>query len=238
MRSSYHGGFSRGVDGRFGACSRHSAAGTVAPDGCNVQPVSRRVNSFLKRALDIVCSIFGLLLLSWVIALAWSVSAWQSGGNGFFIQKRVGRHGRQFSLFKIKTMYDDRHGTRSPVTTGGMELLPAGAWMRRHRIDELPQLLHVLLGQMSLVGPRPDVPGYADRLHGEERLILRLRPGITGPATLKFRDEEQLLAMSGDPVRYNDEVIWPEKVRLNLAYYYANNLLTDIGYVLRTLTGT
>jgi lipopolysaccharide/colanic/teichoic acid biosynthesis glycosyltransferase len=112
-----------------------------------------------------------------------------------------------------------------------------GRFFRRTKLDELPQLINVLLGQMSFVGPRPDVPGFADQLNGADRLILAIRPGITGPATLAFRDEEVLLAAQADPERYNREVIYPEKVRLNRIYIEQYNLRKDLTYLIQTVVG-
>ena len=130
------------------------------------------------------------------------------------------------------------HNDGHPVTVAGdPRILPLGARLRKYKLDELPELWNVLVGDMSLVGPRPDVPGYADRLQGDDREILRLRPGITGPATLKYRNEEQLLSTVDDPVLYNDEVIFPDKVRINRYYLHHYSFLMDIRIILATLSG-
>jgi lipopolysaccharide/colanic/teichoic acid biosynthesis glycosyltransferase len=127
----------------------------------------------------------------------------------------------------------ERHGTITTSTDS--RITPIGRWLRRYKLDEFPQLWNVLIGKMSFVGPRPDVPGYADRLEGAARTILELRPGITGPASLYFRNEEDLLATSKDPREYNDTVIWPRKVELNLAYAENWSFWKDIGYILITV---
>jgi hypothetical protein len=125
---------------------------------------------------------------------------------------------------------------RSPPIVNDPRITRIGRLLRKTKLDELPQLVHVLFGQMSFVGPRPDVPGYADKLKGEDRVILSVRPGITGPATLKYRDEEALLAAQDDPERYNNEVLWPDKVRLNRQYVQNWSFWTDIRLILKTLT--
>jgi lipopolysaccharide/colanic/teichoic acid biosynthesis glycosyltransferase len=151
-----------------------------------------------------------------------------------FVQERIGREGRPFRLFKIKTMVNHRGGT-TVTTASDARITRSGAFFRRTKIDELPQLINVLFGQMSLVGPRPDVPGFADQLTGEDREILQLRPGITGPASLKYRDEEALLAKQSDPEAYNREVIWPDKVAINRDYLHQWSLGHDIALLLATV---
>ena len=189
----------------------------------------------LKRGFDVFGAAVGLALTLWLIALAWLAATVDTRANGFFSQRRVGRNGRVFRVIKIRTM---RVGTGlgTTVTTGhDPRITPLGRFFRRAKIDELPQLINVLLGQMSFVGPRPDVPGYADALEGEDRVILTIRPGITGPATLKYRDEETLLAGVDDPERYNREVIFPDKVRINREYVQQWSLRKDLGYIWRTV---
>ena len=129
------------------------------------------------------------------------------------------------------------HGGSSVSVAGESRITPLGAKLRKYKLDELPELWNVLIGDMSFVGPRPDVPGYADMLEGEDRLILKLRPGITGPASLKYRNEEEILAQVDDPQRYNDEVIYPDKVRINLDYYHHHSLAGDIKLIMETIYG-
>ena len=127
------------------------------------------------------------------------------------------------------------HGGSSVSVAGESRITPLGAKLRKYKLDELPELWNVLVGDMSFVGPRPDVPGYADKLVGEDRVILKLRPGITGPASLKYRNEEELLAGVDDPQTYNDTVIFPDKVRINKEYYYNWSFRKDIRYVFQTI---
>lgn len=190
----------------------------------------------MKRSFDIVVSFLILLLFFWIIFFAWCVAALETKSNGFFIQKRVGRQGKIFGVIKIKTMYNTKNRIRSSITAAHTsEITKSGNWMRRLKIDELPQLWNVLIGDMSFVGPRPDVPGYADLLEGESRKILELRPGITGPASLKYKNEQELLMQVDDSKKYNDEIIWPDKVKINLDYYHSQNLWSDLVYLYKTV---
>lgn len=188
-----------------------------------------------KRLFDIVCSLLGLLFL-WplLVLIAAAIRVKMPDGPILFRQQRVGRYGRFFTLVKFRTMRVG-HGGSSVSVAGERRITPLGAWLREYKLDELPELWNVLKGDMSFVGPRPDVPGYADRLKGRDRDILLLRPGITGPATLKYRNEEQLLAAQPNPQRYNDEVIYPDKVRLNMEYLYNHSLWSDIRIIIKTL---
>ncbi len=190
----------------------------------------------LKRFFDLVVSLLLLTPLLPVILLsAWAASR-ATGASGFFFQERVGRDGRTFRVVKLRTM---RPVAGSTVTSlGDPRITSFGRLLRASKLDELPQLFNVLAGQMSLVGPRPDVPGFADLLSDEERLILSIRPGITGPATLKYRNEEKLLASVADPERYNREVIYPDKVRLNLDYVRHWSFTMDLVYLWRTIFPT
>jgi lipopolysaccharide/colanic/teichoic acid biosynthesis glycosyltransferase len=153
------------------------------------------------------------------------------------VQSRIGRHGKPFDVYKIRTMKSDAGHATLVTTRDDPRITRSGRFFRRTKIDELPQLYNVLIGEMSLVGPRPDVAGFADRLDGEARAILELRPGITGPATLAYRDEESLLAAVADPETYNREVVFPDKVRINLDYIRNYSLAGDVRCILRTLFG-
>lgn len=186
----------------------------------------------LKRALDVVVAMAGLVMSAPVMAVAWVAATVDTRQNGLFRQSRVGLGGTTFDVLKIRTM---RGGEGTTVTTANnARITRLGAVLRKLKIDELPQLVNVLRGEMSLVGPRPDVPGFADALTGSDRIILSVRPGITGPAALAFRHEETLLASVADPEAYNRDVIWPEKVRINREYVENWSLATD----LRCLVGT
>ena len=192
---------------------------------------------FLKRTFDIVTSSVGLLLSWWVIIFAWMVASFETRSNGFFVQKRIGKDGRDFRVIKIKTMAHRQEYNSTITTVDDARITKSGMFFRRTKIDELPQLWNVLLGDMSVVGPRPDVPGYADRLQGDDRLVLSVRPGITGPATLKYRDEETLLSMQDDPAEYNDQVIFPDKVKINREYVQHYSFLKDLNYIWKTVLG-
>lgn len=191
----------------------------------------------IKRCFDFTLALLGLIFFSWLIILCWLIASVETRSNGFFVQQRIGRHGKPFKLIKIKTMKNSK-GPRSSITAQcAAEITRTGAFFRRFKLDELPQLIHVVFGQMSLVGPRPDVAGYADQLQGNDRLMLELRPGITGPASIKYRNEEYLLSTQANPKLYNDTVIWPDKVKINIDYYKHYSLLADFKYLKQTLLG-
>jgi lipopolysaccharide/colanic/teichoic acid biosynthesis glycosyltransferase len=189
---------------------------------------------FLKRTFDLSLGILGLTVLSPLILGGWIAATMSSGKNGFFLQNRVGRNGKLFKVIKLRTMREIAGFTTTTTTERDPRITRVGQFLRVSKLDELPQLINVVLGQMSFVGPRPDVPGYADCLQGPARAILNLRPGITGPATLEFRDEQRLLADQADPEAYNQQVIWPRKVELNLQYIREYSFGKDIGYILQT----
>jgi len=192
---------------------------------------------YLKRTFDVVISLCGILATFWLMAIAWVVATLETRSNGLFMQKRIGEGGKPFWVYKIKTMRPNSEKEGSVTTSSDRRITKSGAFLRRWKIDELPQLFNVLFGTMSLVGPRPDVEGFADRLTGEDRVILSTPPGITGPASLKYHNEEYLLAQQSDPYEYNQKVIWPDKVRINKAYLLEWSLKKDIGYILATLKG-
>jgi len=192
----------------------------------------------LKRLFDLILSLFGLLFFCWLIFIIWIIATIDTESNGFFVQERVGKGGKLFNLFKIKTMKPIDDVITTVTTKNDVRITKWGHFFRRTKLDELPSLWNVLVGEMSLVGPRPDVPGYADKLKGNDRRILELRPGITGPATLKYADEEKLLATVDDPVKYNDEVIFPDKVKINLEYLDNWSLWLDIKIIFNTIFRT
>jgi lipopolysaccharide/colanic/teichoic acid biosynthesis glycosyltransferase len=152
-----------------------------------------------------------------------------------FRQVRVGRFGQPFHILKFRTMFRGSDLGSSVTVAGDKRLTRVGRFLRKWKLDELPQLLNVLRGEMSMVGPRPDVPGFADRLSGVEKSLLELRPGVTGPASLRYRDEDGILALQADPERYNREIVFPDKVRLNLGYARKMTFLGDIYYLLQTV---
>lgn len=190
-----------------------------------------------KWIFDRGMALVGLLVL-WPVLLvvAILIRVKMPGGPVIFKQKRVGRDGKLFTMYKFRSMTVG-HGGSSVSVAGESRITPLGAKLRHYKLDELPELWNVLIGDMSFVGPRPDVPGYADQLKGKEREVLKLRPGITGPASLKYRDEEDFLAEQPDPQKYNDEVIFPDKVRINLYYLHHYSFIKDIEMIFCTVLG-
>lgn len=194
-------------------------------------------NMWVKWVFDRVMALVGLVVLSPLLAVvAILVSIKMPGGPVLFRQKRVGQYGELFTMVKFRSM-TVAHGGSSISVAGESRITPLGAKLRKYKLDELPELWNVLIGDMSFVGPRPDVPGYADKLVGEDREILQLKPGITGPASLKYRNEEEILASVEDPIRYNDEVIFPDKVRINREYMEEWSFWGDIRIILKTVLG-
>ena len=202
-----------------------------------------------KRIFDILASFCGLLLIWWIFpVVAFLIKKRMSDGPVFFCQKRVGKDGKLFTCHKFRTMML-KHDGSSVSVAGDSRITPFGAKLRHYKIDELPELWDVLIGTMSFVGPRPDVPGYADKLTGDDCDVLKLRPGITGPATLKYRLEDEMIAdyverkrKQGDirsiqeiAVEYNDTVIYPDKDRLNCYYYRHYSFIKDIQMILATV---
>lgn len=191
----------------------------------------------LKYFFDRTVAAIGLLFL-WpvLIVVAILIKKKMPGGPVLFKQQRVGRHGKLFTMVKFRSMMVNHSGSSVSVA-GESRITPLGAKLRRYKLDELPELWNVLVGEMSFVGPRPDVPGYADQLQGNNRRILELRPGITGPASLKYRDEEEILAQVDNPQEYNDNVIYPDKIRLNLFYLDHYSFVKDIQMIVCTVLG-
>jgi len=195
------------------------------------------VNRFLKRLFDIVLSFFALLATWWIILIAWIVASIETKSNGFFIQKRVGKDARLFNVFKIKSM-KKVEGVKTTITSSSdVRITKSGKFFRDTKIDELPQLFNVFIGDMSFVGPRPDVEGYADKLEGEDRIILSIRPGITGPASIKYKNEEEILSKQKNQKEYNDTIIWPDKIKINREYIQNYSLKKDIEYIIKTVIG-
>ncbi len=191
----------------------------------------------MKFLFDRVCSFLGLLLLLPVMmVVAILIRLKMPGGPILFKQKRVGKDGALFTMYKFRSMKPDSD-SNSVSVAGESRITPLGSKLRKYKLDELPELWNVLIGDMSFVGPRPDVPGYADMLEGEARDILKLRPGITGPASLKYRNEEELLACVDNPQEYNDQVIYPDKIRINLFYLKHYSFWNDIKMIACTVLG-
>ena len=205
----------------------------------------------IKWIFDRLVALIGLLVL-WPILLvvAILVKVKMPGGPAFFVQKRVGKDGKLFNCHKFRSMTVTHNGSTVSIA-GDNRITPFGATLRHYKLDELPGLWDVLIGNMSFVGPRPDVPGYADKLTGGNRVILKLRPGITGPATLKYRLEDEMISAyvaqkqkEGDSrevqdiaVEYNDNIIYPDKIRLNCYYYHHYSFFKDIEMIIATVLG-
>ena len=190
-----------------------------------------------KYFFDRIMAFVGLVVLSPILLIVWLlIRVKMPDGPAVFAQKRVGKDGKLFTMYKFRSM-SVHHSGSSVSVAGESRITPLGAKLRRYKMDELPELWNVLVGDMSFVGPRPDVPGYADKLEGDDRRVLQLRPGITGPASLKYRDEEMLLALQANPQEYNDHVIYPDKVRINLYYLGHYSFLADIKMIVATVLG-
>lgn len=191
--------------------------------------------TFGKRLFDFTIALFGLLFFAIPLIMVACLILVTSGLPVFFIQERIGQNGQIFKVVKFRTMTVSQQTDNTITIAGDNRITKIGQYLRRWKLDELPQLWNVLIGEMSFVGPRPDVPGYADKLQDGDRRILLLKPGITGPATLAYRKEEEILAQVANPIEYNDTVIFPDKVRLNLEYLNNCSLATDLYYIWQTL---
>ena len=191
-----------------------------------------------KYLFDRAVAFFGLACLSPVfLIVAILIKKRMPGGPVIYKQQRVGQYGRLFTVYKFRSMKVAGEGTTSIASKEENRITPLGKKLRRYKLDELPELWNVLKGDMSFVGPRPDVPGYADKLKGKDRNILKLKPGITGPASLKYRQEEDLLNSVENPQEYNDKIIYPDKVRLNLYYLEHYSFFKDIEMIVCTVLG-
>ncbi|MDC7999137.1 sugar transferase [Gilvibacter sediminis] len=192
-------------------------------------------NKFIKRVFDLLVSTIGLVLFGWLILICAVLARLDTGLSGFFKQTRVGKDAKLFKVYKLRSMRNIEGVTTTVSTSKDPRITKMGAFWRKSKLDELPQLINVFKGEMSFVGPRPDVPGFMDKLEGEDRVLLDIRPGITGPASIYFKDEEALLAAQDDPEKYNAEVIWPKKVELNKEYIENYSIFKDIGYIIKTV---
>lgn len=192
---------------------------------------------FIKYLFDKIMALIGMVILfpfMFIIFIIHKIV--MPKGKFLFLQERIGQYGKPFKIYKIRTMKSDGDDNDVFVTTANDDrILPFGKFLRKTKLDEIVELVNVLKGEMSLVGPRPDVAGYADKLTGDDRKILELRPGITGPASLKYINEEELLAKVDDPKKYNDEVIYPDKVKINLEYYYNRTFWGDFKIIFNTI---
>ncbi|MES2485464.1 MAG: sugar transferase [Bacteroidota bacterium] len=182
----------------------------------------------VKRAFDIFFALIGLLLAGWIITLLFILTCIDTGRNGIFTQKRIGQYGKPFVIYKLRSI-------AAITPEGKWQITKLGRFMRKYKLDELPQFFNILRGDMSVVGPRPDVPGYYDVLEGDDRRVLQLKPGLTGPSNLKYWDEEYELAAHAYPVWYNDKVLFPDKVKINLCYLKKQSFILDIKIIAYTL---
>lgn len=192
----------------------------------------------MKRLFDIVCSFFGLVFLSWLFVF---VALWlglSSRGGVFYRQRRVGRCNRDFTIYKFRSMRvnSDRQGL---LTIGGRDgrITKAGVFIRKYKLDELPQLFNVLRGDMSFVGPRPEVRKYVELYTEEQKKVLTVRPGITSLSSIKYRNENEILSRSDNPEQYYIDVIMQDKLAIELDYLEQRSLLTDIKVIFQTIFG-
>jgi len=192
-------------------------------------------NKVIKRVFDLFFALLFLLVFWWVIIILIIVSTIDTGEMGLFSQARVGKNAFFFQIYKIRTMKSNKSILTTVTTTHDNRLTSFGKFLRKYKLDELPQLMNVLKGDMSFVGPRPDVLGFADQLQGEDKIILSVRPGITGPASIFFRNETFLLGEQENPEKYNLEVIWPKKVSINRKYIKEYSFGRDLYYIVQTL---
>ncbi len=188
----------------------------------------------LKRTFDILLSVFAIFLLFPFFLVVSFLIVIDSGFPIFFLQKRIGRGAKEFNIIKFRTMKTNNENITITVSDDS-RITRIGKYLRKTKIDELPEILNVLFGQMSFVGPRPDVKGYADKLKGANRKILSLRPGITGPASLKYYNEEYILSQKSNPKKYNDEVIFPDKVKINMHYFHNRSFFLDLKIIFATI---
>jgi len=182
-----------------------------------------------KRFFDVIVACILLPFVIFLLILLLLLAAIDTRGNSLFGQERVGKHGKLFKLYKIRTLKGKNHESVHEIKASETAL---GKWLRASKLDEIPQLFNVIKGDMSWVGPRPDIKGYADKLEGEDQIVLSVRPGVTGPATIKYRNEEALLVVQENANEYNDLVIWPDKVKINKEYVQNWSLQRDIRYLI------
>ena len=192
----------------------------------------------IKYIFDRIFSLILLVILSPVILVIYILHKIKMPkGRFLYRQVRIGKDGKPFKIFKIRTMMENAEAEGTVTTIDDERILPFGRWLRNSKVDTFMELINILIGDMSFVGPRPDVPGYADRLEGDDRIILKMRPGLTGPASIKYRHEDRILAQQDDPQKYNDEIIWPDKVKINKDYYENWSVWKDVSILWKTVSG-
>ncbi len=192
----------------------------------------------IKYIFDRFFSLIGLIVLSPFLLVVFILHKIKMPKGSFiYRQNRVGKDGKLFKIFKIRTLRDNSEEAGSVTISDDERILPFGKWLRESKIDTFLELINILIGDMSFVGPRPDVPGYADKLEGDDRVILKMRPGLTGPASIKYRHEDEILARQDNPQEYNDTVIWPDKVKINREYYEKWSVWRDVSILFETIFG-
>jgi len=190
-----------------------------------------KVNTNTKRIFDLILSLVLLPILILPLIILTLFSAIDTKEWGIFSQERIGKNARVFRIYKLRTLKNEPHylGHLDKSATN------LGKWMRRYKLDEIPQIINVLVGDMSFVGPRPDIQGFADALMDEDRIVLKIRPGVTGPATIKYRNEEEILGMQDDPEKYNRTNIWPDKVEINKKYIENWSFYLDLKFIIKSI---
>ena len=192
----------------------------------------------IKYIFDRIFSLILLVILSPAVLVIYILHKIKMPkGRFLYRQVRVGKDGKLFRIYKIRTLADNSELGGSVTVADDERILPFGKWLRESKVDTFLELINILIGDMSFVGPRPDVPGYADKLEGDDRKILEMRPGLTGPASIKYRHEDVILAQQDDPNKYNDDVIWPDKVKINLEYYENWSVWLDVSMLWKTIFG-
>jgi len=185
----------------------------------------------LKRGFDILLALILIPIVIFPLIFFLVIATIETKQSGLFKQKRVGQYGNVFNIYKIRTLKKGKHELGQLDTYAA----PFGKFLRVYKLDELPQLFNVLFGDMSFVGPRPDIIGFADELEGEDKIILKIKPGVTGPATIKYKDEETILALQNDPENYNRTIIWADKVEINKKYVKNWSFYLDLKYILQSI---
>lgn len=195
-----------------------------------------RLNQGIKRCFDFIVSLIGIIILSPVFIIVSIAIKLDSKGNILFLQKRVGRYGKEFNIYKFRTMVTDAEKLGKQITIGkDNRITKVGAFLRKFKIDELPQLFNVFKGDMSLVGPRPEVPKYVSLYSFEQKKVLNVRPGITDMASLRYKDENDILGKVENPEEYYINVIMKDKLNLNLEYIEKSNIFFDIYLIVKTI---
>lgn len=195
-----------------------------------------RFSKIIKRIFDFIFAFIGIIIFSWLIFICLLVASIETRNIGIFSQIRVGKKGKFFKIYKIRSMHICKNNNSTITTSHDKRITISGIFFRKYKLDELPQLWNVLKGDMSFVGPRPEVPLYIKKLSNyEKKIILSVKPGITGPATLKYRNEEFILSKVKDPIKYNDEIIYPDKIKINIKYVNNWSFIKDLIYILKTL---